>query len=80
MSIPIYSLKAEEKKFLRTILMFKLNKDLWDARDIEKLRRRAANERAIERRMNFPTLSSTSSAVHLSAFSSSSVQQESTPR
>jgi len=28
---------------LETILMLKLNKDLWDARDIEKLRRRAAD-------------------------------------
>jgi len=48
---------------LETILMLKLNKDLWDARDIEKLRRRAADERAIERRMNFPTPSSTASAA-----------------
>ena len=59
---------------LETILILKLNKDLWDARDIEKLRRRAADERAIERRMNFPTPSSTASAAQLSASSSSSVQ------
>jgi hypothetical protein len=65
---------------LETILILKLNKNLWDARDIEKLRRRAADERAIERRMNFPTPSSTASAAQLSSSSSSSVQQESTPR
>jgi len=65
---------------LETILMLKLNKDLWDARDIEMLRRRAADERATERRLNFPTPSSTASAAQLSSSSSSSVQQESTPR
>ena len=45
-----------------TILMLKLNKDLCDARDIEKLRRRAVDERATKRRMNFPTPSSAASA------------------
>ena len=60
--------------------MLKLNKDLWDSRDTEKLRRRAASERATERRMSFPTPSSTASAVQLSASSSSPAHQESAPR
>ena len=48
---------------LETILMLKLNKHLWDARDTETLRRKAPEERATERRMNFPTPSSAVSAA-----------------
>ena len=33
---------------LETILMLKLNKDLWDARDIEQIRRQAADQRAAD--------------------------------
>ena len=61
---------------LETILVLKLNKDLWDARDIEKLRRRAAGEMATERRMNFPTPSSAASAPLSVSSSSSSAQQQ----
>jgi hypothetical protein len=39
---------------LETILVLKLNKDLWNARDIERLRRQKADERANERRASLP--------------------------
>ena len=57
--------------------MLKLNKHLWDAKDTEKLRRRAAEERATKRRVKFPTSMSAASAVPapLSVSSSSSSQQ-----
>ena len=61
---------------LETLLMLKLNKDLWDARDIERLRREFAEERAAERRLILPTPPSRiaseflSASVHSSASSS----------
>jgi len=62
---------------LETILMLKLNKDLWDARDIERLRRQKADERAAERRASLPSpmLSTPAPSGGSGASSSSSASQ-----
>ena len=65
--------RSMDPSTLETILMLKLNKDLWDARDIERIRRQAADERAAARRASLPTpMSSTSTSVSSGPGASSS--------
>ena len=65
--------RSMDPSTLETILMLKLNKDLWDARDIERIRRQAADERAAARRASLPTpMSSTSTSVSSGPRASSS--------
>jgi len=61
---------------LETILVLKLNKDLLDTRDIERLRRQKADEGATERRGSLPPpmLSTPTSSGGASYTSTSALQ------
>ena len=73
--------RSMDPSTLETILMLKLNKDLWDAQDIERIRRQAADERAAARRASLPTpMSSTSTSVSSGPGASSSSSFSSAPQ